>query len=308
MFIKDVDQLLKPGYLPIETGYCRLSNGQMYVAALTRMSGCKKEWVDWYFRSFIRDDNANEEFKKEAALVTMNVRPPSHFVGANPYTKHFMEGKLLNFKVILEDPSLYFDVSKIQESGVSVVYCGRSFLPDGTPDAHIIRVVRDTAYGCEMRSRYWIDGDTEEGAKDRLENCLSDMGDLADSLETLIKDVQTLEKNDEITCKFCHSHEVVKNGTRKNHQYWLCKQCKRGFVNNQALPKMKYPIDTMIKAVYDYYSGYSLNTIRRNIEKETNILPSASSISRWITKMKDLAIEKDKIASRPFKRKELNKN
>jgi len=302
MFIRDVNQLLKPGYLPVETGYCRLSNGQMYVAALTRMSGCNREWVEWYFKSFINEDNTNRRWETEPSFEASEVRPPSHFIGANPYTKHFIAGKLLNFKVSKEDPSLYFDVSKAREAGVSIVYCGRSFLPDGTPDAHIIRIVRDTDYGCEIRSRYWIDGDTEEGAKKRLENCLSDMGDLADSLKMLVKDVQLIEKNNEITCKYCHSHAVVRNGTRKNHQYWLCKQCKRGFVNNQALPKMKYPFDTMIKAVYDYYSGYSLNTIRKNIEKETNILPSASSICRWITKLKYLSMEQDKIASRSFKR------
>ena len=38
-------------------------------------------------------------------------------------------------------------------------------------------------------------------------------------------------------CKFCGSSDVVKNGTRAGTQYWLCKECGRGFVDNKALPK-----------------------------------------------------------------------
>ena len=49
MLMEEVHQLLDPGYLPIETGYYRLPNGQMHIAALTRMPGCKGKMVDWWF-------------------------------------------------------------------------------------------------------------------------------------------------------------------------------------------------------------------------------------------------------------------
>ena len=39
MRLEDANQLLEPGYLPMESGYTRLPNGDMYIAVLTRMPG-----------------------------------------------------------------------------------------------------------------------------------------------------------------------------------------------------------------------------------------------------------------------------
>jgi transposase-like protein len=47
------------------------------------------------------------------------------------------------------------------------------------------------------------------------------------------------------TCKFCGSTLVVRNGTRKGVQYWLCKKCGHGFVDNKAVVGGRYPIDTV---------------------------------------------------------------
>ncbi len=37
--IEEANQLLNPGYLPLENGYVRLKNGQVLVATLTKMPG-----------------------------------------------------------------------------------------------------------------------------------------------------------------------------------------------------------------------------------------------------------------------------
>lgn len=49
MNLEDANELLKPGYLPTETGYMRLENGQIYIAVLTRMPKCAGKIVDWWF-------------------------------------------------------------------------------------------------------------------------------------------------------------------------------------------------------------------------------------------------------------------
>ena len=49
MLLENANDLLKPGYLSMETGYTRLSNGQMHVACLTKMPGCKGRMVSWWF-------------------------------------------------------------------------------------------------------------------------------------------------------------------------------------------------------------------------------------------------------------------
>ncbi len=48
MEFEQANDLLKPGYLPIESGYMELSDKRL-VAALTRMPGCRAKMVNWWF-------------------------------------------------------------------------------------------------------------------------------------------------------------------------------------------------------------------------------------------------------------------
>jgi len=91
-------------------------------------------------------------------------------------------------------------------------------------------------------------------------------------------------------CKFCGSKDVVKNGKRGGTQYWLCKGCGRGFVDNKALPKGRYPIEAVSSALYMYFTGSSLNDIRRYIEQQFNTeLPSDSAIYSWVVRFSEIA-------------------
>jgi hypothetical protein len=47
--IEQMSDLLKPGYLPGETGYCTLANGGAYVAVRHPMPGVTPEMVNWWF-------------------------------------------------------------------------------------------------------------------------------------------------------------------------------------------------------------------------------------------------------------------
>lgn len=99
---------------------------------------------------------------------------------------------------------------------------------------------------------------------------------------------------EKIVCKFCGSPEIVKNGTRGGTQYWLCKNCGRGFTANKALPRMRYSIDDIASAIYQYYTGLSLNEIRGHIEQQSDIRPSDSAIYDWITRFSKIAVDKAK--------------
>ena len=92
-----------------------------------------------------------------------------------------------------------------------------------------------------------------------------------------------------IACKFCGSLSVVKNGTRKGTQYWLCRNCGRGFVANQALPKSKYPVEAVASALYLYFTGSSLNDIRKHTEQHHKVLPSDSTIYSWVRRYTEIA-------------------
>ena len=95
----------------------------------------------------------------------------------------------------------------------------------------------------------------------------------------------------EVSCKFCGSVRVVKNGTRQGVQYWLCTDCGRGFVDNKALPRGKYPIENIASALYQYYTGSSLGDIRGYIEQQTGNSPSKSTVYSWIVRFSKIAID-----------------
>jgi len=95
-------------------------------------------------------------------------------------------------------------------------------------------------------------------------------------------------------CKFCQSTAVVKNGTRNGVQYYLCKACGRGFVYNKALPRMRYPIEIVADAVYDYYAGVSLRKIRDGIEQKIGMRPADSAIYSWVKKLTKVGLAEAK--------------
>ena len=59
MNLEDVNQLLEPGYLPMETGFTRLPNNDIYIAVLTRMPRCKGKMIDWWFGLPATQKNTN---------------------------------------------------------------------------------------------------------------------------------------------------------------------------------------------------------------------------------------------------------
>jgi putative transposase len=95
-------------------------------------------------------------------------------------------------------------------------------------------------------------------------------------------------------CKFCQSTNVVKNGTRNGVQYYLCKECGRGFVNNRGLPRMRYPIDIVADAVYDYYAGVSLRKIVDGIDQKIGRRPSDSAIYGWVKRLTKIGLAEAK--------------
>jgi hypothetical protein len=56
------------------------------------------------------------------------------------------------------------DVTRFEEAGVSAAVCARVGLLDAPVwSGHLIHLVRDTGYGCEIRSRFWL-GDVDPPA------------------------------------------------------------------------------------------------------------------------------------------------
>ena len=93
-----------------------------------------------------------------------------------------------------------------------------------------------------------------------------------------------------LKCKFCGSRNVVKYGTYQHVQRWWCKDCKRKFADNEALPKMQTPVVQIASALSMYYEGASLNGIRRHLQQMYHNYPSDSTVYGWLTRFTKVAV------------------
>jgi len=102
-----------------------------------------------------------------------------------------------------------------------------------------------------------------------------------------------------VNCKYCNSENIIKFGSYTDIdgneiQHYFCKDCKRKFVSNTALPYMQTPVEQVALALSLYYDGLSLNAIRRNLKQAYGNYPSSSTVYEWITKFTKEAIAKTK--------------
>jgi len=94
-----------------------------------------------------------------------------------------------------------------------------------------------------------------------------------------------------ITCKYCGSHNVIKYGTYNGHQRFWCKDCKRKFADNDALPEMQTPVEQIGTAIGMFYEGQSLNSITRLQTQIYGSYPSDSTIYRWVSRFTKRAVK-----------------
>ncbi len=170
MELKDANRLLKPGYTELESGYVRLEDGQLHVAAWTTLFGCKGHMVEWWF-GFLE---TTEHYKwwypiDHVWCEWIGERNSGRFVGGTHHVHERIGGELQKLKIHFRDPTEYLDVSEFQGAGISAAVCARvGQLEVPVWGGHLIHLCRDTDYGCEMRSRFWLgDVDPLELAPDR---------------------------------------------------------------------------------------------------------------------------------------------
>jgi transposase-like protein len=84
-------------------------------------------------------------------------------------------------------------------------------------------------------------------------------------------------------CPTCKSTDIVKSGkSRKGRQRYLCKSCKRRFVNFDALPGRRVPVLQVADALSMYYEGMSYRDIQRNFLQKYDFAPSTATIYEWM--------------------------
>jgi len=86
----------------------------------------------------------------------------------------------------------------------------------------------------------------------------------------------------------------VKYGTFEGMQRYFCKECRRKFADNDALPKMKTPVWIISLVLDSYYKGMSIGEIQKEIDQRHGAYYAQSSIYNWILRFSKEAVEQGK--------------
>ena len=86
-------------------------------------------------------------------------------------------------------------------------------------------------------------------------------------------------------CIYCHSKNVVKNGTRKRKvrtkKSFLCKSCHRQFVEPDGFERMRFRKEKIVRAVHMHEDGMSLSKVQNHLWQHDNIKVTRWTISEW---------------------------
>jgi hypothetical protein len=184
--MEEIQRLLEPGYMPIETGYFVQANGDCQVRALTRMPGCKGKMLDWWF-GYIKDTATYKKWHPQAhAFFEWDDKwNPGHYIGATHVSHEYLGSDLKKLKMKFYDPAEIFDTSKFKAANVGAVICIDVYDIENNLDGHMVHLVRDTYFGCELRSRMWLKQAPLEAGKAVLQHASEEFGNLADFLAQL---------------------------------------------------------------------------------------------------------------------------
>jgi transposase-like protein len=94
-----------------------------------------------------------------------------------------------------------------------------------------------------------------------------------------------------MTCKYCGSENLVKNGHVHGKQFYLCKNCGHKFVEPKAYPKMRTKGRVVATAIDLYFDGLSVRKVRSQVDKIFGVKLSQVAIWKWIKKFSKIVSE-----------------
>jgi hypothetical protein len=161
MRLEQAGQLLDHFYLPFESGWHRMEDGTIHVAARTHMIGCKGRMVQWWF-GFIHHTEQYKWWHPRDHLFSdwKGERGTGRYVGGTHLVHEYIGPDIYKLKINFRDPAQILDTSRFEEAHVSAAVYGRvgDLEQEGETGwfGHLLHLVQDTPDGCVMRSRFWL--------------------------------------------------------------------------------------------------------------------------------------------------------
>lgn len=180
-FTKAIDPspLLADGYTDFETGVRRLPNGTLEVAALTRMPDVRAEMVRWWFADYMQ---TTEHYKrwhpKDHVWMDWENKVPGEVVGASHLVHEYIGGELGKLRIQFVDPTEFFGFDPNGDD--QFVICARAGLLEEALNAvRMCHLVRNTEWGAEMRSRFWLGHVAVRDGNDEVASLIGAVGNAA---------------------------------------------------------------------------------------------------------------------------------
>jgi hypothetical protein len=173
MDLHEVEALLQPVPLALETGYERLPSGALHVGVRTDMHRCTGEMLEWWFRwrcdtqKYIwwhPIDHTYSSWQGELSDRT--------HVGSEHVVNEYFSGlPAADLTIQFRDPAEFFDpdaYAKARESGaITGAVVGRIGVGHNPPrlddgrvlGGRLLHIARDTEWGMALRSHFYVGSD-----------------------------------------------------------------------------------------------------------------------------------------------------
>jgi hypothetical protein len=165
LHFENINDLLNPGYLPLENGHCRMPDGSFFVAVRTEFFGVTKEMLDWWFWWYAQEPLRYRIWYPECHS-DISVKGTQEESSNKPrywHTTHFpvedigLGKEKLSIQFLPPD-EFGFDTSRFSEANIVTAICGvvGSVTRNVKQHTYMCHLVRKYSSGLEMRSRFWI--------------------------------------------------------------------------------------------------------------------------------------------------------
>ncbi|WP_270729207.1 DAPG hydrolase family protein [Shimia sp. Alg240-R146] len=144
------------GYSDFETGVKRHPNGIIEVGALTRMPGVSAEMVHWWFADYLQTTDHYKLWHPKAHVwMDWENKKPGEIIGASHLVHEYIGPEL--HKARIQFVPVEDILGHPLENDDDVAICARAgMLEEPLNAVRMCHIVRNTEFGAEMRSRFWV--------------------------------------------------------------------------------------------------------------------------------------------------------
>ena len=159
MRFDEANDLLKPGYLKIESGVVDYPDGFKTVCALTRMPRCRAKMVEWWFRWLGGTEQYRWWHPRDHLFSDWEGRTGATHIGSSHLVHEYLagdDGPVFKLRINFRDPSEFFDPALYSKLDGAAICARIGSLEAPVNLGRMTHFVRNTDAGCEMRSRFFL--------------------------------------------------------------------------------------------------------------------------------------------------------